>query len=82
MIKSWEELGDALADFENRILTLEMSQPYSRIEEPLPVRESVTSLTSKEWDAINQLKGMQLHLDKKLSSLLERKAKGKSYKYS
>ena len=30
MIESWEELGEELAEFENRLLFLENSQPYPR----------------------------------------------------
>lgn len=41
MLKSWQELGNVLADFESRLLTLENSQPYHHVDqsELIPLKE-------------------------------------------
>lgn len=41
MINSWEQLGDVLADFENRIRSLENSMPSTK-EEPTELVEEAT----------------------------------------
>ena len=72
MIKSWEELGDYLAEFENRLKYIENSQGGSK--------EIVEQETSQEpewycgqWTQVTQLKAMVLHLQKKVNEHIDRK---------
>ena len=68
MIKSWEELGEQLAEFETRILFLENSLPYKReAEEPKPEPET----KGKLYTYLNVDK-KALELQKRIVSLEEK----------
>ncbi len=84
MVKSFAEVGDILADHENRIASLEASQLYADV---IPtIRERLDTLeshlyetqpewTHKQWNEIVQIKGMILHLQNKVEELLKTKSK-------
>jgi len=79
MIKTWEELGDALAEFENRVSTLEYSVPYAREDKPTPVPEG-KKLTEREWGELQQIKSRLSFLQEKLNNHLDKtKAEKKDY---
>ncbi|KKM60008.1 hypothetical protein LCGC14_1546160 [marine sediment metagenome] len=85
-VQSWEELGKALAEFENRISYLENSQPYhqeaatiqSQNENPT-LKEAAEPWADKQWDVINQLRAMVLYLQEKVNKSLDKKAVDKQY---
>ena len=70
LIEQYPELGDVFADFENRILFLENSQPYNK-PEPIPEPEP-EPWTKRQWDSVQQLRGAQRHTDKTLLSTLKK----------
>ena len=71
-IKEHPELGECLAEFENRISYLENSQPHSspRGKEP-PPSPATDRLSNKERDIIAGLRAQVLHLEKKLNQHLD-----------
>lgn len=77
MIKSWEELGEVLAEFENRIGTLENSQttnPTEKQESSEVIhRHFHSDLSKKQWDGIEQAILNFGNLDKKVNELYEKK---------
>ena len=82
MIKSWEELGDYLAEIENRISYLENSQGAATIQsqnENPTHEEAAESWSSKQWDVVNQLRSMVLYLQEKVNRITDKKAVGKQY---
>ena len=79
LILMYPELGEVLAEIENRLLYLEHSQPIRDLElEPKP---SIVEpeWTSKQWDTITQLKSMVLYLQEKVNTLTDKKAVDKQY---
>ncbi len=86
MIKSFEELGDVLAEFENRIKTLENSMPFYEVE-PEPKEVKVEhhhynhSLSKKEWDDMEQTRLRTIHLEKRIKQLQDKKMVDKQYRY-
>ena len=79
MIKSWEELGDHLAEIENRFLYLEHSQNSQQTEErdgPLSVEPE---WTKKQWETVSQLRSMVLYLQEKVNKVSDRKTVDKQY---
>ena len=62
LINQYPELGDAFAEFENRIRFLENSLPYHH--EPLPAGKP-EEWTPKMWDRLQQLEARVLYTEKK-----------------
>ncbi len=86
LIRMYPQLGEAFAEFENRISYLENSQPYhleaatiqSRNENPT-LKEAAEPWADKQWDVINQLRAMVLYLQEKVNKSLDKKAVDKQY---
>ncbi|KKM27105.1 hypothetical protein LCGC14_1578000 [marine sediment metagenome] len=79
MIKSWEELGEILAEFENRLSYLENSQHFHYPEdrpEPKPVFRP-----RPIHDEIDQLKAGFLYLQKNVNAISDKKIVDKQGKY-
>jgi len=74
MIKSFEELGEILAEFENRISLLENSMPNPQ-ELDQPEKPPEPQWTQEQWRYVQQLRGMVLHLDKQVKEALSKKKK-------
>lgn len=82
-----EELGEGLADHENRISQIEASlyypnglTPQARLDklERIINEISISSLWStKQWDTVQQMQAMILHLQKGLGELQDAKKKRK-----
>ena len=73
MIHSFEELGEVLAEFENRISFLENSQHFHEPKEEHSISEICTP--ESEWsknqrDTMNQLKAEVVHWRKQHSEVL------------
>ncbi len=81
MITNWEELGEILAEFENRLSSLENSQhfhepeEYSEIETLTPEPEFV----KRQWDIVNQLRGEMRFLSSKIIELRAKKSEQRRY---
>jgi len=54
LIREYPELGEALAEFENRVSYLENSLPVHREEQQIPVYQDI-QWTSRQWDKVQQL---------------------------
>jgi hypothetical protein len=76
-----EELGNWLAEMENRVSFLESSLPGSALsytppeEEPKPIKNE--PWTANQWDIINQLRGEMAFLRNKVNEIAD-KRRGKS----
>ena len=82
LIKEYPELGEILAEHENRLSTLENSQSYSSLgekEPPLPT--TIDRLSNKERDIIANLRALVYHLEKKLNEHLDASMKKKKDSY-
>jgi len=77
LIKQCPELGDAFAEFENRIGFLENSQSHTKPSEPQPTREV---WQPKQWDRFEQLEGRVIHVENKITEM-QATPKRKLYKY-
>ncbi len=75
------KIQDLLAEFENRIGTLELSMPNSPREVPGEPRELTISLTDRQMDIVNQLKAQVLHLQNKLNEHIDPDKKIRLDKY-
>jgi len=80
MITSWEELGEALAEIENRLSYLEMNQnntQVSNLEERILNLEQllesfkIPEWTRQQWDIVDQLRNKTLYLQNKVNEVLE-----------
>ncbi|KKN60088.1 hypothetical protein LCGC14_0535570 [marine sediment metagenome] len=84
LVRECPELGEAFAEFENRISYLENSQPYhqeaatiqSQNENPT-LKEAAEPWASKQWDVINQLRAMVLYLQEKVNKSTDKKKRTK-----
>ena len=75
MIKSWEDLGDALANFENRISCLENTMPFYSFEKPEGKSQQRIIYELRQSD-----RALILHLQNKLNEHIDA-SKGKTSKY-
>ena len=80
MIKSWEELGDHLAEIENRLSYLENSANNTQvgdIEERLSkiesLLESQPQRTDNKGETTKQIRAMVLYLQRKLNQHMDKK---------
>lgn len=74
MIKSWEELSEALAEFENRISCLEYSLPFRDLEKPLELPKQ-EEFTVYQWDKLRQLQSEIEYYRRERADLLLKKDK-------
>ena len=70
LIKQYPELGELLAEYENRLLFLEGSLPLQIEEDETKVVYQDIEFTQRQWDAVNQLKGLTLNIDRRLKELM------------
>ena len=78
LIRQYPELGDVFANFENRLLYLENSQPYHRDpEQPKPEPEipNIPEVRQLKYQ-VEQAKAGYLHLQNKLNEHLDKKKTG------
>jgi len=82
MINTWEELGEILAEFENRLSLLENSMPYRLLkseEEQKPqlvehiVRHS--DISRQDYASLRNLEGQVKYLQTKFDELLIKRGK-------
>lgn len=73
MIKSFEELGEVLAEWENRVSTLENSGHSHEPEREPETQTIVRGLTRQERDEFNQLKSKMLWLQNKANERFDKK---------
>lgn len=69
LLKEYPELGEALADFESRLLYLENSLPYSR-PEIIAKKEPPNEWSKKQWDYVQQIKAELLHHRREYARLM------------
>ena len=74
LIKMYPELGEVLADFENRLSYLANSQPYQK--EPPKEPEPEEPWVSKQWDVVNQLRAKVNYLQGKVNAKYDKKQDG------
>jgi len=81
MITNWQELGEILAECENRLSTLENSQNVVE-QEPTEVihRHFHSDLSKEQWDRIEQSIRDSADLRKKVNELYEKKKPKEVYK--
>lgn len=81
MITNWKELGDTLAEIENRLSTLENSLSSNVIQEK-STRETikVTNLTMTDTQISYLRKNLLSYIDKELKEYKDKVDKQKKYK--
>ncbi len=79
LVKECPELGEAFAEFENRISYLENKLPYHEEAAKEAIEEPVTEgrWVSKQWDVVNQLRSMVLYLQEKVNKSTDKKKRTK-----
>ena len=70
LIKQYPELGEVLAEYENRLACLENSQPYHKEESEARAVQQDMEWTPKQWDAVLQTKAMVLNIDSKIKEVM------------
>ena len=76
LIRQYPELGNAFAEFENRISFLENSMPYHK-EEPKSEIQPVFKPRPVDKE-IDQLKAGYIHLQNKVNTLIDKKKQNNS----
>lgn len=83
MITNWQELGEVLAEFNNRLSYLENSQNVGEPEPTEVIHKHInftSSLDKKQWDEIQQAILDFTNLRKKINELYEKKKPKEVYK--
>jgi len=75
LIRQYPELGDVFANFENRLLYLENSQPYHRDPEQPKLEPEIPDILELRQlkHQIEQAKAGYLHLQNKLNDYIDKK---------
>ncbi len=80
LIRQYPELGEAFAQFENRVSYLENCQHSHEPEEPQPKEKDIPWVSS-QWDTIKQIRAMILFLQGKLNEHVDASKKKSQGKY-